>query len=1003
MNFRRKIMRRTMGLLAAGVLTSATFSPIGGAVAEEAAKPAISLKKIATYNSEAGFDNGGTEIVVYNDKTKRAYSTNSHAKAIDILDMSKVGESDNIAKVDQVHISDFQIEGFTPDGITSVAIHPGGGYIAAAVPASPRTDNGKVVFMDHDGTPLGSVSVGALPDMLTFTPDGKQLLVANEGEPSSDYSIDPEGSVSIVQIANETGVAKMPVDLTDADVVTAGFGDVEIPADVRTFAGLPKDNPSTTEQHMEPEFITVSKDSKFAYVALQENNAIGVLDLTKREFTRIHALGFKDHSEEGNGMDVTDKDEAINIKPVPFLGMYMPDGISIIEHGGKSYILTANEGDAREYIYEKDDKDVEAYVEAVRTEKLASKLALDASYYKGFSQAELDKLVADGAFGKDGEFSRLNVTTANGLNAEGKYDRLYSFGARSFSIWDAETGQRVYDSGDDFEQITAKLLPDYFNISNSNNTMDNRSDDKGPEPEYVEVGKVGDKTYAFVGLERISGIMVYDITNPLAPKYETFITSRIMEGDVEKDEAGDVAPEGLKFVPAAQSPTGKALLLAAHEVSGTIAVYEIEGETVKPTPTATTTPSTPAPATSTPVASASPSATPVPSGQPRSVEVTEQQVEKQLDELPAGENVLKVDAGKLEQSGVAVQLPASLQTAAKANPGLVISVTGDSASYELPLGALPWSDIAGKLGTTDFSLRLEMKPASGAAANGIQSAAAGLGAKPVGAAIDYSLVAVSKAGATHAIHSFGNVYVERSLTLTEQVNGEFATAVRYDAGTGKLHFVPSVFSPASGGGTDATIKRNGNSIYAIVAGERSFADVETHWAKGAIESLASKLIVSGRSEETFAPQAQITRAEFAALLVRSLGLSETGSAGFTDVQDGKWYASAVKTAVSAGMVKGYEDGTYRPYAAVSRQELAVMIGRALEYAGPEAGSSSRTADAFTDAASIAAWAKAAVSGAVDASIVEGLPGGAFAPQQATTRAEAVSMLQRMLKHLTFIN
>jgi hypothetical protein len=1000
-----------MGLLAAGVLSAAALSPIGDATADESAKPAISLEKIAAYNSGAGFENGGTEIVVYNGKNKRAYSTNSHDKAIDILDMTTLGTDAEIAKVDQIKISDFYIDDFTPDGITSVAIHPSGGYIAAAVPASPRTDNGKVVFMDLDGTPLGSVTVGALPDMLTFTPDGKQLLVANEGEPAADYSVDPEGSVSIINMVNSAGEAKMAVDLTDEDVVTAGFGAVDMPEDVRTFhglpAGLPGVEPSTAAQHMEPEFITVSGDNKFAYVSLQENNAIGVLDLTTQAFTKVHALGFKDHSLPGNGMDVTDKDEAINIGQVPFLGMYMPDGISMIEHAGKSYILTANEGDAREYIYEQDGEDVEAYVEAVRVEKLASSLALDAKYYKGFTQEQLDELADSGAFAKNGAFSRLNVTTVSGKNADGKYDRLYAFGARSFSIWDAETGQQVYDSGDDFEQITAELLPEYFNISNSNNTMDNRSDDKGPEPEYVEVGKVGDKTFAFIGLERISGIMVYDITNPLQPKYETFISSRVFAGDVEKNEAGDVAPEGLKFVPASESQTGKPLLLTANEVSGTIAVYEItaEGTTPGPSPTASpANPSTPDPVvTVTPTPSASPSASPAPSDKPRAVEVTEQEIAKQLNELPAGVNELVIDAGKLEQSGVAVTLPASLKAAGATNSELIITIAGDSASYELPLAAIQWQEISSALGTEQFSLRLEMKPVHATEAGAITAAAAELGAKQLGTAMDYSLVAVSATGATHSIHSFGNVYVERSLKLPGQIDSEFSTVVRYDGVTGKLYFVPSVFRNEAGAGAEATIKRNGNSVYAVVSGERSFTDVETHWAKGAINSLASKLIVSGVNEEQFAPQAEITRAEFAALVVRSLGLAEAQSAAsFTDVSSGKWYASAVETAAAAGLVKGYTDGSFRPEATISRQELAVMLQRAMAYTGQTQGASD-TAAKFADALSIAAWAKPAVSGAVDAAIVEGLPDGRFAPEQQATRAEAVVMLQRMLKHLVFIN
>lgn len=755
MNARRKKIRKLLKLFMAGSLAAACIAPFGAAAAQEpAGDTTFEMVKIAAYDSEAGFEAGGTEIVAYDWEGKRAYSTNSKEKAIDILDLSKLGELDTIERIDRVTIEDFKIEHFTPDGITSVAVHPSGAYIAAAVPASPRTDNGKVVFMDLNGTPLNSVTVGALPDMLTFTPDGKLLLAANEGEPATDYSVDPEGSVSIIDVSR-----KMLSELTDSDVVTAGFGEVAIPEGVRVFAGLPEGKASSAAQHIEPEYIAVSADSKQAYVALQENNAIGVLDLTDLAFREVRALGVKDHSAAGSGMDVSDKDGAVDIKPVPLLGMYMPDGMAMVENGGKSYILTANEGDVREY---------DAYAEADRVNKLEGSIALDASHYEGFSQEELDSLLADGAFGADEKLGRIHVTKAGGWNAEqGKYDRLYSFGARSFSVWDAETGALAYDSGEDFERVTAEVYPDYFNVSNSNNEKDNRSDDKGPEPEYVEVGKAAGRTYAFIGLERTSGIMVYDVTNPVSPEYVTFVSSRDFAGDVEQNQAGDVAPEGLDFVPADQSPTGKPLLLAAHEVSGTIAVYEI-------------------------------------------------------------------------------------------------------------------------------------------------------------------------------------------------------TAVR------------------------------------------TFADMQTHWAKGEVESLASKLIVNGVNEREFRPQAAVTRAEFTALIVRALGLdgAEAQAGAFDDVSAGKWYAGAIGTADEAGLVGGYEDGTFRPEARITRQEIAVIAMKAMKFAGggaAGAGGEEAELPAFTDAASIAGWARAAVAEAVEEALLEGLPGGEFAPAAPATRAEAAALVHRLLKRVGLID
>lgn len=994
MSFKRKNTRKSFQVIIAGLLMISCIAPYN-ASAEETEAAAFEMKKIAGYASGAAFDSGGTEIVAYDWTGQRAYSTNSAEKAIDIIDLSKIGTEENIQRLDRVTVSEFNIAGFTPDGITSVAVHPSGQYIAASVPSVPRTDNGKIVFMDLNGNPLSSVTVGALPDMITFTPDGKQLLVANEGEPATDYSVDPEGSVSIVDVSGAISA------LTDASVTTAGFGAVTIPADVRVFEGLPKAStkfpnvtPSTAAQHFEPEFITVSSDSKLAYVSLQENNALGVLDLATKQVTEIRSFGYKDHSLTGNGIDASDKDNAVDIKPVPVLGMYMPDGMAMMESGGKSYILTANEGDVREY---------DAYVEVERVSKRSSKIALDAQFYKGYAdQAQLDTTLTDGTFSVDSKLGRLNVTTASGWKAEtSKYDRLFAFGARSFSIWDAATGAQVFDSGDDFEQVTADLNPDYFNVSNSNNTKDNRSDDKGPEPEYVEVGKIGDQTFAFIGLERTSGIMVYDITNPADVKYVSFITSRDFTAGAAAEPEGDVAPEGLKFVLAAKSPTGKPLLLAAHEVSGTIAVYEITNPAepvVTPSPTPTSPPTGP-------VATPSPTPTPAATTEPREIAVTADQFAKQLSGLAAGSNELKLDTGKLDAAGVAVLLPASVKEAAKSHPKLVLVIQGSTATYELPLAAIKWDELSQSLGTEAFTLRLEMKPAVQAVSGAIEQAANEQGVKQLGSALEFSLIAESSAGKTVSITSFGGTYVQRSMTVSGTVNAEQATAVRYDDAADQLAFVPSLFTQGADGTTQAVIKRTGNSSYAIVSGSKTFGDVQTHWAKSAIESLASKLIVSGVDAERFLPDQSITRAEFTALIVRSLGINEaSGSAAFSDVSSGKWYAGAVGTAVQAGLVSGYEDGSFRPSERISRQEIAVIVMKAVSFAGVSAAASGNDSlAAFADESQIADWAKQAVSSAAEAKIVEGSEGGRFAPSASATRAEAVTMLQRMLKHVKFIN
>ncbi len=155
---------------------------------------------------------------------------------------------------------------------------------------------------------------------------------------------------------------------------------------------------------------------------------------------------------------------------------------------------------------------------------------------------------------------------------------LYTLGGRSFSIWSTD-GAQVFDSGSDFERIIASSNPEFFNASNDDRTFDSRSDNKGPEPEGLVLGTVGKRRYAFVGLERMGGVMTYDITNPLAPVFVDYTNNRDFTVDpADAPAAGDLGPEGLLFIDAKDSPTRTPLLVVANEVSGTVTLYKIERE-----------------------------------------------------------------------------------------------------------------------------------------------------------------------------------------------------------------------------------------------------------------------------------------------------------------------------------------------------------------------------------------------------------------------------------------
>jgi hypothetical protein len=254
----------------------------------------------------------------------------------------------------------------------------------------------------------------------------------------------------------------------------------------------------------------------------------------------------------GNGLDPSDADGGTRITRWPLLSYYQPDGIAALETQGRRFLLTANEGDARNY---------ECFVEEVRLKQLKLNPAF-------FPSAE--------ALKSDENLGRLKITKANGDDdGNGLYEKIYGFGGRSFSVW-TEGGQLLWDSGDEFERITAARFPAAFNSNNNaNDTYDRRSDDNGPEPEDVTLGEVDGRTYAFIGLERVGGVAVYDVTDPYAPVFVRYVTRRDFSGDPATGSAGDLGPEGLLFIKGEDSPTGRPLLVVANEISGTTTIYEV--------------------------------------------------------------------------------------------------------------------------------------------------------------------------------------------------------------------------------------------------------------------------------------------------------------------------------------------------------------------------------------------------------------------------------------------
>ncbi|ROH88376.1 alkaline phosphatase [Pseudomethylobacillus aquaticus] len=423
------------------------------------------------------------------------------------------------------------------NGVNSVAVK--NGIIAIAVENSPKTEPGKVLLINADGQLLNSITVGAQPDMLTFSPDGSKILVANEAERSApNGAIDPEGSISIIDLSG--GVAQASVQTADFTAFN-GTEDALREAGVRIFHG------KTVSQDVEPEYIAVSPDGKTAMITLQEANAVAILDIATAKITEIVPLGLK--SYEGMKYDFSDRDSStggnayVPTSNKPVFGMYMPDAIAAFSTAGKTYYAIANEGDDR------DD-----FITGGEKARLSS-LKLDP-----------EKFPDAAALQSNSSLGRLNTPDPDQVgqwisgdtDGDGDIDQILAYGGRSFSILDS-TGKVVFDSGDHIERYMASQ----GNFSSGGTFDDSRSDDKGPEPEGVTIATIAGRSFAIVGVERGGGgAMIYDVTNVDRVQFVTYVRN-----------LGDISPEGLTYVSASDSPTGQALLALTNEVSNTLTVF----------------------------------------------------------------------------------------------------------------------------------------------------------------------------------------------------------------------------------------------------------------------------------------------------------------------------------------------------------------------------------------------------------------------------------------------
>lgn len=491
----------------------------------------IALNYIGSFDP-SGANTSTCEIVVHDPASQRLFTTSAIAGFLDIISFADPTAPTVVSSIDM------NVYG----GVTSVAVK--NGIVAVASPNTNEALNGSVVFFTTNGVFLKQVTVGALPDMITFSPDGTKVMTANEGQPNADYSVDPEGSVSVIDISG--GIPA----LTQANVTTLLFTAYNSQEATLVASGVRKlKATSTMSQDFEPEYITISTDSQKAWVSLQENNAIAEINLTNTTISNVWALGTKDISIPGNGMDISDNNGQVLIANWPMKAFYLPDGISNYTSGGNTFIVTANEGDEKEYT---------GFTE--RTTVGAATYTLDPAIFPNASVLK-----------QSYNMGRFRVTNLNGnTDADADFETINCVGTRSFSIFNATTKQIVYDSGDDFERYTAATLPGLFNADHEDNVAKGRSRAKGPEPEGVTTAQIGNQTFAFISLERVGGVMVYNVTNPNAVTFVDYKNSRSTSA-----YAGDHGPEGITYIKPENSTTGKGYILVANEISGTITIFEV--------------------------------------------------------------------------------------------------------------------------------------------------------------------------------------------------------------------------------------------------------------------------------------------------------------------------------------------------------------------------------------------------------------------------------------------
>lgn len=522
------------------------------------------LTLLNQFSANQGSGVSAGEIVAFDSGTGRLFVTssglgtaNTPLTGVYQINMFGISASGAQSNAGVVNFSDAFGAVANMSGLSSVAVDPLGRFgVAALIPTANTTTLGKVGFFNlSTGAVIGTVDVGYHPDSIAFSSDGSRLVVVNEGEFNAASATNAPGSISLFNIAgiNAGNLNTLPSLTASTKDFSAGNLASGVSIDTLRNSNLAAVGTSSTfintvpvfntaaPEAIEPEYASISGDK--VYVSLQDNNALAVFDLVTEKWTEVKSLGTStqtidasDQSNAGTTNNLISISQSVQ-------GMPMPDTIGTYVANGKTYVVTANEGDARV-----DDRDVSRLGDIAGSDSMNSLIDTNSPSNLPTTQTGIRS---------NEELGRLNISRIDGdTDGDGKIDQPTMFGTRSFSIYEqGDSGLvRVYDSGSFFETW----------ISTNGGWQDGRSDDKGPEPEGLTVVTIGGRTYAFIGMERTSHVFMFDVTDPTAP---TFVDAELVTGALR--------PEGFNFVTAENSPTGTALLFVGFEGDGTSSTEQI--------------------------------------------------------------------------------------------------------------------------------------------------------------------------------------------------------------------------------------------------------------------------------------------------------------------------------------------------------------------------------------------------------------------------------------------